>query len=67
MMASHLFDAKLLSEPMMTYCHLEVKQQTSVKFESKDNNLKFLIQETEFENVICKNSSHFVLASMCQH
>ena len=34
-MACHLYDAKPLPEPMMTYCQVDPLEQTSVKFESK--------------------------------
>ena len=34
-MACHLFGAKPLPEPMLTYYQVDPEEQTSVKFESK--------------------------------
>ena len=34
-MACHLFGAKPLSDPMLTYCQFDPQEYTSVKFESK--------------------------------
>ena len=40
---------KPLSEPMMTYCQLDSKEQTSVNFQS---NTTIFIQENAFENAV---------------
>ena len=37
-MACQLFGAKPLSKPMLSYCQLDPKEQTSVKFQSKYKN-----------------------------
>ena len=52
-MACHLFGAKPLPEPMLTYCEMYPKKQTSVKCESKYKTFLF-IHENEFENIVCK-------------
>ena len=38
-MACQLFGGKPLLEVMLTYCHLDPKEQTSVKFEIRQNDL----------------------------
>ena len=48
-MASRLFGATPLSEPMLPYCQLDPKEHFSVKFY-----LKFFIQGNVFDNVVCK-------------
>ena len=48
-LAYHLVSAKSLSEPMLTFSHLDSQEQTSVKFE-----LKNFLQENAYQNVICK-------------
>ena len=60
-MACRLVGAKPLSEPMLGYCQLEPKEQTSVK--TKQNS-QILTQENIVENVL-ENGGHFVSASMC--
>ena len=50
-MACHLFGTKPLPEPMTTYCQLDLKEQTSVKLESK---YKSFIHENVFENFVCE-------------
>ena len=53
----HLFSTKPIPEPKLTYCQLELQEQTSVKFESKYD---------KFHSRICiwkcclQNVSHFV-------
>ena len=49
---SHLFSAKRLPEPMLTYCQLDPWEQASVKL-----NMNFIIffQEKAFQNVVCQN------------
>ena len=61
-MACRLFGAKPLPEPMLAYWQLDTWEQISVKFESE---FIIFIQEKAFENVVCQNGGHFVLASMC--
>ena len=48
-MACRLVGAKPLTEPMLEYCQLDSKEQTSVKFWSN-----FFIQENAFESVDCE-------------
>ena len=55
-MACRLVGAKPLSEPMLGYCQLEPKEQTSVK--TKQNS-QILTQENIVENVL-ENGGHFV-------
>ena len=61
-MACYLISVKPLSEPMLEYCELDPKEQTSVKF---------LSEFTYFHTRKCnwaycmRNGVHFVLASMC--
>ena len=50
-MAFCLFGTKPLLEPMLTYCQLGPKDQTSVKFKLK---YKIFIHKDAFENVICE-------------
>ena len=47
--ACRQFGAKSLTEPLLTYCHLEPWEQTSVKLESK---YKIFIYENVCENVV---------------
>ena len=44
------------SEPMLTYCQLNTKEQNSVKFES---NHKILIQQIIFQSASCKTAATF--------
>ena len=48
-MAYCLFGAKPLPEPVLTYCQFDHWEETSMKFE-----LKFVIHENAFENVVCE-------------
>ena len=63
-MACRLVGAKPLSEPMVEYCQLGPKEQTSVKSEAKF---------THFHSRKCiwkhrlRNGGHFVSASMCSN
>ena len=50
-MASYLFGANPLREPMLTYHQVDPEEQTSVKFES---NTKIFIHENAFENASCE-------------
>ena len=50
-MACRLASAKPLSEPMLEYCWLDPREQTSVKI---NQNLYISIQENAFENVVRK-------------
>ena len=50
-MAGHLFGAKPLPEPMLTYCQMDPKEQTSEKFESK---YKTFPSWKPFEDVVCE-------------
>ena len=45
-MACRLFGAKPLPKPMLTFCQLDSKEQTS--------NTKLFIHENAFENVVCE-------------
>ena len=47
-MACRLFDAKALPKPMMTYCQLDLKEQTSVKCEPKYE----IFHESAFEKIV---------------
>ena len=55
-MACHLFGAKPLPEPVVTYCQLDHWEQISVKF---NWNFKLFIQENAFEYVICEMMAMF--------
>ena len=55
---AHYTGAKLLSEPVPVYCQLDHWEQTSVKCESKYNDLH---SRNVFENVVYKKAIHFVL------
>ena len=48
-MACHLFGTKPLSEPMMTYCQLDPKENISMNYYLK---FKVFIQQNAFENII---------------
>ena len=61
-MACCLLAAKPLSEPMMNYCQLAPKEQTSVKFHLK---FKLFHSKKRIWKCCLKNVSHFVLASIC--
>ena len=50
-MACRLIGAKPLPEPTLTYCQLDPKEQTSVKFESRYGNF---IPKNAFQNVVCE-------------
>ena len=50
-MACRLFGAKPLSKPMLDYCRLGPKEQTSVKF---IQNIKLFIHENASENIVCE-------------
>ena len=51
-MACRLDSAKLLSEPMLEYCQLDLKEHISVIFFIQ--NSKVFIQANALENVICE-------------
>ena len=59
-MACRLFGARPLSEPVLQYCQLDLKEHISVTFFL---NSKFFIQGIVLENVC--NGGHFVLALVC--
>ena len=50
-MVCHLFGAKPLSKPILSYCQLRPQKQTSVKF---NQNIKLAIHENASENVVCE-------------
>ena len=50
-MACRLFGAKPLSKPMLGYCLLDIQEQTSVTFKSKDNRF---IHENTSEYIVCE-------------
>ena len=50
-MACHLFDTKLLSEPVLGYCQLDPSEQASVKF---DQNAIFFSPEYASEYIVCE-------------
>ena len=56
LMASRMFGAKSLSEPILSYYQLSPREQTTVKFES---NTKRFIHEDTLKNVICDMSVIF--------
>ena len=62
-MACHLFGAKLLPEPILTYCQLDPKEkeQTSVKFKSKYK--KFNPRKCIWKCRL-RNGGHFVQGEM---
>ena len=60
-MACHLFGAKPLSKPMLGYCQLNPKQQTSVKFQSK---YKTFHSRKYIWKYCLRNGGHFVLGEM---
>ena len=49
--------AKPLSEPLLTYCQLDIEELKSVKF---GLNFENFVQENVFENVLCKIAAIFV-------
>ena len=61
-MAWRLLGAKPLSEPMLPYCELDLKEHISVKFDLKFKN--FHSQKNTWKCRL-QNGSHFVSASMC--
>ena len=61
-MAYRLVGAKPLSEPMLDYCSLDPKEQTSVKFQSKS--LHFHLKKCAWKCL--RNGVHFVSTSMRQ-
>ena len=54
-MACRLFAAKPLSKPMLVYCHLDLREQTSVKFLFKNI---FFIYENAFEYIVCEMTAN---------
>ena len=62
-MACPLFGVKPLPEPMLTYCQLDPKEQTSVKFESK---YKIFRSRQSIWKCRQRNGRHFVLCGMSQ-
>ena len=51
-MACLLFGTKQLPEPIMTYCQLDLREESFVKFKSNYNNFHTTKQNTS-ENVVC--------------
>ena len=47
------------SQPMLAYYQLDPWEHIS------NQNVTIFIEESEFENVVCENVSHFVSASVC--
>ena len=62
-MGCRLFGDNPLSKPMIVYYQLDHKEQISIKFYLKFK--KVFIQENAFEDIVCWNGGHLVLASMC--
>ena len=61
-MDCRLFGAKLLSEPMLTYCQFDLRRQSSVKVLSKLQH--FHSRKCGWEYHL-SNGGHFVSTSMC--
>ena len=57
-MARCLFDAKLLTVPMITKCQLNLKKQTPVKLEWKCNIFQ---SRKAFENIVCNVLAIYIL------
>ena len=53
-MACRLFDAKPLSEPMLSHYQLDHKEHISLKNTCILETRKIIIQENAIENVVCK-------------
>ena len=61
-MACRLVGAKALSESMLGYHNLDRGKKLHWRFHQ---NSYIFVQENSFENVVCQNGRHFVLASIC--
>ena len=61
-LARRLFGAKPLSEPMLSYCHLDHKERILVKFRLK---FKSFHSRKYTWNCRLRNGGHFVSTSMC--
>ena len=55
-MACCLFGAKPLTEPIRTYCQLNIEKKNTVKYESA---YKMFIQKNAFENAVCVMAAIF--------
>ena len=51
-MACRLLGANPLSEPMMIYCHLDLKEHISMKYDFEIQ--KFSLKKNAFENIVCE-------------
>ena len=60
-MASALFGAKPLAEPMLAYCQFDPWEQSSVIL---NWNSYIFIKENAIENVVCQIGGHFVQGEM---